>query len=177
MKMVAILIFVLCILILRGEPMQQQPSPLSDIFIGMSKEAALGELRKNYQIRPVPAARSTDEYHLSGRHGEGEIVFVEDKVAAISQHVGPAYSDRSTVTFARDLYRLLKTASDTGPGRARSRTLDVKLNEGDTPGFGRFEDVSFVIGPGKQIKVSLVLPDNPRQGSQSVTLSSFRSQP
>ena len=59
MKMVAILIFVLCILILRGEPMQQQPSPLSDIFIGMSKEAALSELRKNYQIRPVPAVRRT----------------------------------------------------------------------------------------------------------------------
>jgi hypothetical protein len=176
MKTAVILIFVFCILMLRSEPMQQQ-SPLSDIWIGMSKESALTELRKNYQIGPAPGVRSADAYHLSGRHGEGQIVFVEDRVAAVSQYVGPVYSDRSTVTFARDLYRLLKTSSDTGPERARSRTLDVRLTEGDTPGFGRFEDMSFVIGPGKQIKVSLVLPDNPRQGSQSVTLSSLRSQP
>jgi len=118
MKITAILIFLLCILLLRGDPMQQ-PSGLSDIWIGMSKETALTELRKNYQIRPVSGVRSTDAYHLSGRQGEGQIVFVEDKVASISQHVGPAYSDRNTVTFARDLVGSKKSCVDLAAMQAK----------------------------------------------------------
>ena len=175
-KLIRVILVALTVAKLPVAQSQNRALQLPDIRVGMAKDVALAGLRANHEVMQVPSP-GIDAWYIDGKGDQGQINFVQNRVASVSQHIGGTYTDASTITFVRDLYRVLRLYGRPAPDGKRRANLEIEFSEVGIPGFGSSEHILFKTAPGRHIMIGVILPDKTTEGAHSVTLSTFRNVP